>query len=313
MRAWQLTGVNQPLQLVEKDDPVPGPGQVVIDVHGAGLCHSDCGFCDGTLTYMLPGLPMTLGHEVAGSVSAIGEGVDGWQIGDRVVLNGPENFAAGWSCDGGYADKCLALAEGLRRIPEGVSYMQAAAATDAGATAYNAVMVSGELKPGMKFGIVGLGGLGMTGARLAIVNGAEVYGAEIREEAWETAKANGVKEMVRDVMDLAPFECDVIVDFAGFGETTAKAINAVKMGGMVVQVGLGKTEATISTTSLTGRAVTLRGSRGGLMPDAVVEVLKHMEKGELTIAASPITFDEIPEGLDRLAKGGAIGRLVAEL
>ncbi|HUD28003.1 MAG TPA: zinc-binding dehydrogenase [Novosphingobium sp.] len=311
MKAWLFTGIDEPLQQVERDDPVPGPGQVVVDVKAAGLCHSDVGFLDGTLTWMLPGLPMILGHEVAGTVSAIGEGVTGFAPGDAVVLNGPEEFAPGWRVDGGYATKCLAMASGLVPLPEGVSFVQGAAATDAGMTSYGAVMGAGELKAGQRVGIVGLGGLGTTGARIAVVNGAQVYAAEPRRETWDTARSLGVIEVVEDAEALAPFACDLIVDFAGFGTTTAGAINAVRPGGIVVQVGLGRTEATISTAQLTAKMVTLRGARGGAMPGATEAVLGHMARGELEIRASTLSFDEIPEGLERLRAGGVVGRLVA--
>lgn len=310
MKAWLFTGVNEPLQLIERDDPKAGPGQVVVDVRAAGMCHSDVGFMDGTLTWMLPGLPMILGHEVAGSVAEIGEGVTGVSIGDRVVLSGPEEFAAGWSVDGGYATKCLAMASGLIRLPEEVSFLQGAAATDAGQTSYGAVMITGELEAGQKVGIVGLGGLGMTGARIAVVNGAEVYGAEPRREAWDKARSLGVTEIVEDVRELAAYNLDLIVDFAGFGTTTAGAVSAVRPGGLVVQVGLGVMEATISTAELVAKEVTLRGSRGG-KPGATAAVLQHMEQGELEIEASAVGFEDIPDSLERLKQGGVIGRLVA--
>jgi propanol-preferring alcohol dehydrogenase len=312
MKAWLFTGIDEPLRLIERDDPRPGPGQVVVDVKAAGLCHSDVGFLDGTLTWMLPKLPMILGHEVAGTVAELGEGVTGFAVGDRVVMSGCEEFAPGWRVDGGYATKCLGAAAGLIPLADGVSFVQGAAATDAGMTSYGAVMCSGELKPGQKVGIVGLGGLGMTGARIAVVNGAEVYGAEPRQETWETARQLGVKALVASVEELAPYELDLIVDFAGFGATTAGAIAAVRPGGLVVQVGLGKTEATISTAVLTGKAVTLRGSRGG-MPGATQGVLRHMERGELEIAATTMGFEDIPQALERLREGGVIGRLVATL
>ncbi|MEJ6009919.1 alcohol dehydrogenase catalytic domain-containing protein [Novosphingobium aquae] len=311
MKAWLFTGVGEPLQMIDRADPVPGPGQVVIDVKAAGLCHSDCGFLDGTLTWMLPGLPMILGHEVAGEISAVGDGVTDHEVGERVVLNGPEEFAAGWRVDGGYATKCLAMASGLVKLPPEVSYMQGAAATDAGMTSYGAIMGSGQMQTGQKVGIIGLGGLGMTGARIAVVNGGEVYAAEPRRETWDKARALGLREIVADVSELAQFQCDLIVDFAGFGTTTAGAISAVKPGGTVVQVGLGKTEATINTAELTGKMVTLRGSRGGAMPGATEAVIAHMARGELEIEANALGFDEIPQGLDRLKAGGVVGRLVA--
>jgi propanol-preferring alcohol dehydrogenase len=310
MRAWLFTGAHEPLKLIDRDDPKAGPGQVVVDVRAAGLCHSDVGFLDGTLTALLRRLPMILGHEVAGTIAQIGAGVVGFGVGDRVVLGGPEEFAAGWSADGGYATHCVAMASGLIRLPQSVSFIQGATATDAGATAYGAVMGSGELKAGQRIGIIGLGGLGITGARIAAINGAEVYGAEPRREVWAKAQSLGVQRVVEDVAEFAELNLDLIVDFAGFGTTTAGAIAAVRPGGLVVQVGLGRPEATISTVILTGKAVTLRGARGG-WPGSIAAVLQHMERGELEIAAATVAFDDIPASLERLRVGEVIGRLVA--
>lgn len=312
MKAWLFNGPNQPLELIERPDPQPGTGQVVIDVKAAGLCHSDVGFMEGAISSHLGHIPIILGHEVAGVVSSIGEGVSGFAVGDRVLPMGPGGSAVGFDIDGGYAEKCLVNAAGLIPIPDEVSFIQGATATDAGQTSYGAVMITGRMKPKQKVGIIGLGGLGMTGARIAVVNGGEVYAAEPRRETWEKAKALGVRDVVEDVRELASHELDLIVDFAGFGTTTAGAISAVKPGGIVVQVGLGVVEATISTAELTTKPVSLLGSRGGI-EGACAEVLTHMMNKDLQIEATPITFDEIPEGLERLRAGGVVGRLVAML
>lgn len=201
---------------------------------------------------------------------------------------------------------------GLIALPDTVSFLQGAAATDAGMTAYNGVMGTGEMKPGQRVGILGLGGLGMTGARIAVINGAaEVHAADPRKEVWSKAKEVGVKDVVEDVMQLVGMELDLIVDYAGFGTTTAGAILAVREGGIVSQVGLGKTEATISTEALSGKAVQLRGSRGG-RPGDTEKVIAHMAAGDLEIEATAIGFEEIPDGLERLEKGNVVGRLVAE-
>jgi propanol-preferring alcohol dehydrogenase len=312
MRGWLFTGAHEPLQAIERETPRPGPGEVVIEVHGSGLCHSDVGRMDGTLTPFMPKPPpIILGHEVAGVIVEAGSDVTGFAVGDRVVASGTMEYCPGRQSDGGYATHCLLPVHCLLALPDTVSFVQGAAATDAGQTSHHAVMVSGELKPGMRVGIVGLGGLGMTGARIAVLAGAEVYGAEPREEAWDAARAQGARDVVRDVTGLARYEPDLIVDFAGFSTTTAGAIGAVRPGGLVVQVGVGVTEATISTMALVSRSVTLRGSAGGTAKDTAA-VLAHMASGDLAIQAEAIAFDEIPEGLARLQRGGVVGRIVAE-
>ena len=311
MKAWLFTGANQPLQLIERETPAPGPGEVLIEVRGSGLCHSDVGRMDGTLTpYMPKKPPIILGHEVAGRVIDVGEGVKAFRTGDRVVASGTQAYCPGRQSDGGYATHCLLPVHCLLRLPDTVSYVQGAAATDAGQTSHHAVVRAGKLAAGQRVGIIGLGGLGMTGARIAVLGGAEVYAAEPRREAWEAARAQGVTEVVADVSDMAGFDLELIVDFAGFGETTAGAVRVIRPGGRVVLVGLGKTETLIPSMPLIAKEVTLRGSAGGDKNDTAA-VIDHMAKGELTIQASTIGFNGIPEGLERLKRGGVVGRIVA--
>jgi propanol-preferring alcohol dehydrogenase len=309
VKAWQLTGAEEPLRRIEREDPRPGPGQAVVDVRAAGICHSDVGFIDGTLTPMLAKLPLVLGHEVAGVVAEVGPDVVDLQVGDRVAAFG-DQLAPGWSIDGGFADKFLGEVTGLVKLPDAVDFVQAATATDAGQTAYGAVMGAGKLRAGERIGIIGLGGLGLTGARIAVLGGAQVYAADPKHETWALARQRGVLETVEDARDLATFDLDVIVDFAGLGTTTANAITAVRAGGRVIQVGLGRSEATISTAELVIKAITLRGARGGRPVDfrAVIDLIA---KGDLSIYAGTTTFEEIPEAIERLKTGDVIGRIVA--
>jgi len=313
VKAWLFTGAGQDLRLIEREIPAPGAGEVLLAVKGSGLCHSDVGRMDGTLTPFMPKPPpIVLGHEIAGVVVAAGAGVDRFAVGDRVVASGTIAYCPGRDADGGYATHCLLPEHCLIPLPDGVSFVQGAAATDAGQTSHAALMTAGELRAGQSVGIVGLGGLGMTAARLAVLAGATVHAAEPRREAWAAARTQGVASVVTDVRELAPLGLDLIVDFAGFGDTTAGAISAVRPGGLVVQVGLGKTQATISTMELIGKGVTLRGSGGGKPADTAA-VLAHMARGELEITASAISFADIPAGLERLAGGGVVGRIVAEI
>lgn len=310
MRAWQFTGAGEPLQLVELPNPTPGPGQVVVDVRAAGLCRSDVGFVDGHIAWMLEQMPIVLGHEVAGVVSALGDGVTGFAVGDRVGIAGDGLDAPGIVLDGGFGEQCIGKVEQLVPIPDSVSFVQAASGTDAGMTSYHAVRVVGGVAAGYKVGIIGLGGLGLTGARIAVVAGAEVYAAEIDGTKHAVGLAAGVTAVVSDAKELATYEVDVIVDFAGFGTTTAAAVEAIAPGGRIVQVGLGAAEMTISNQALVTKQISLVGSLGGKKADTEA-VYRLMDDGDLEIVAEAIPFDGIAVGIDRLREGGVHGRLVA--
>ena len=87
MKAWQFVGPGQPLTLNEVPEPVAGPGEIGVDILAAGLCHSDVGYLEGTIPADYLGeLPRTLGHEVAGRIAQVGDGVEGLQVGDLVAL-----------------------------------------------------------------------------------------------------------------------------------------------------------------------------------------------------------------------------------
>ena len=313
MRAWHFTDTNAPLVRAEVPEPAAGADQVVVEVRAAGLCHSDVGLMedDGWLS-LLRKRPITIGHEVAGVVTALGAGVRGWQLGDRVgICPTTPAGAPGYAYDGGYADRLVVEAQTLVRIPENVSFALGAVGTDAGMTSHHAIMTAGGLRAGMKLGIIGLGGLGQIGARVGVLAGAEVYVAEIDEHVWELGAALGVRRMAKSIREFECEQLDLIVDLAGFGTTTAEAIEAVRPGGRVVQVGMGRLEATISTKALILKRVTLVGSAGGTKED-VEGIYRHFASGQLEPALTDIGFDEIPDGLERLRRGAVKGRLVAK-
>lgn len=310
MKGWQLVRPGAPLELVEKAEPQPRSGQVLVEVRAAGICHSDIGFLDGSIASMLDHMPIILGHEVAGVISAVGPGVTDFAVGDRVGIAGLGLDAPGIVADGGFGERVIGKVDQLVRIPDGVDFAQAAAGTDAGQTTRHALR-KGKVEGGSRVGIVGLGGLGMTAARIAVLLGAEVYAAEPNRAVWDRARQSGVLDVVDDVLELARFELDTIIDLAGFGSTTAGAIEVVNPGGTVVQVGLGVTEATINTSSLISKQVTLIGSLGGSYADTE-DVYRLLGEGHLEMAVDRIGFDDIPSGLDRLHRGEVVGRLIAE-
>ena len=311
MRAWQFTDTHAPLVLTEVAEPTAAPGEVVIDMRAAGLCHSDVGLMeDGGWLPMLAKRPITIGHEVAGVISALGAGVVGWQVGDRVGVCPSSPTSPGYARDGGYSFKSTARQEDIVRIPDNVSFALGAIGTDAGMTSYHAVMRTGQVSAGYKVGIIGFGGLGQIGAVVAVLAGAEVYVAEINEAVWPIASAAGAVRVAADIREFADVGLDVIVDFAGFGTTTAAAVDVIRRGGTVVQVGMGALSATISTKSLILNRCRLLGSAGGDVHD-VKGVYDLFATGQLAPVVTAIGFDDIPAGLERLRVGGVTGRLVA--
>jgi alcohol dehydrogenase, propanol-preferring len=308
MKAWQFEGTGKPISLNEIVEPTAGPGEVVIDVRAAGLCHSDIMYMEIGQSVM-PFLPMTQGHENAGVISALGEGVTGWALGERVgVCSSGVRPPLGMFTPGGFADKLVADAPDLARVPDGLSFSLAALATDAGMTSYHAMVKAGGACEGMKVGVIGYGGLGQIGARAAVLRGAEVHVAEIKKDVWELARAAGVTDCVADAAEWAGKDFDLIVDYAGF-DTTQKAINGVKrFGGKVVQVGLGEPTFSIATVSILGK--TIVGSLGGTVQD-IEDVFELMRSGEIRPVYTDIAFDEIGAGLERLKYNQVTGRLVA--
>jgi propanol-preferring alcohol dehydrogenase len=145
-----------------------------------------------------------------------------------------------------------------------------------------------------------------------VLAGAEVFVAEPREEIWHVARELGAVDVARDISEFADKELDVIIDFAGVGNSTTAAIETVRHGGRVVQVGMSKRTAEISTYAVVTRRLSLLGTMGGWRSD-LESVYALMAAGELTPVVSTITFDEIPDGLARLSRGEVVGRLVALL
>jgi len=307
MKAWQFEGTGKPIALNEVPDPEPGPGEVVLDMRAAGLCHSDVMYMQVGERAM-PFLPMTQGHENAGVISALGEGVTGWQVGDVVgVCPSGVRPPAGMFTPGGFAEKMVAHSADLARVPEGLDIALGALATDAGMTSYHAIIKEGGARAGMKVGVIGYGGLGQVGTRAAVLQGAEVHVAETKESVWDLARAAGAVDVVADAAAWARQDFDLVVDYAGY-DTTQAAVDSVRRGGTVVQVGLGLPTFTIQANSILGK--TIKGSLGGTVED-IEEVYDLFLRKEIEPAYEVITFDEIGEGLARLARHEVTGRLVA--
>jgi len=308
MKAWQYVADNQPIVLNDVAEPTAAPGEIVIEVKAAGICHSDIGYLDGTISNLLPGGTVTLGHEVAGIVSEVGAGVGAFKVGERVAIKA-DLAGPGTGRDGGFAAKVSVQQELVVHVPDAVAWDQAAVSTDGGMTSYHAVMVRAAAKPGQKIGIIGFGGLGSLGVQTAVGIGAEVYVAEINEALFPMIRDAGVREVSTTIDTFAGLDLDAIIDFAGYGTTTASAVSVVRTSGKVVQVGLGVAEATIGIADLTVREIELLGSLGGNVDDNA-KVLQMMAEGKLKSRTAIIGFDEVADAIERLRRGDVSGRFV---
>lgn len=309
MKAWQFVGAGSPLTLADVPEPSPGPGEVAVSVRAVGLCHTDVGILHGGVPESILGpLPLTLGHEVAGVVSSVGDGVESFSVGDRVAMH-MSTEGPGFAVPGGYAATSVLSAERIVPLPPDVGFAEAAAATDAGMTPMHAVKIGG-VGPNSRVAIVGLGGLGFNGAQIALALGARVFAAEPREAVHARALELGVSTVVSSVSELADFDVDVVLDFAGYGTTTADAVTIVRPGGHVVLVGFGRGETTIDTISLIQREVRLIGCNGGSIDD-LRDYYELVDTGRIRPVVTTIGFDDIGEGLQRVADGNVEGRLVA--
>ncbi|KAK1462430.1 hypothetical protein CCUS01_08617 [Colletotrichum cuscutae] len=196
-------------------------------------------------------------------------------------------------------------------IPDGVSFAQAAVATDAVATAYHAVVTEGQVQKSSKVAIIGLGGLGLSAVQIASHHGAKVYGVDIHRRKYPAALMSGAYCCGRSLDDFPGVKFDVVLDFAGVGITTAAAAKAVKAGGKVVLVGLTKKEATLDTHNFVALGVHLVGSVGSSM-DEVETALEMVAKKEITPAIEEVAFGNLKNELHRLERGDTVGRLYAD-
>jgi D-arabinose 1-dehydrogenase-like Zn-dependent alcohol dehydrogenase len=183
MKAAQISKAGGDFELVERDVPQPAPAEVRVKVEACGICHSDALVKDG----LWPGLqfPRVPGHEIAGKIDALGDGVTGWEKGQRVGVgwHGGHDFVCeqcrrgdfamclnrkvtGVDFDGGYAEYMIAPAAALAAIPEGLPAEEAGPFMCAGVTVYNALRHSGA-RAGDVVAVQGIGGLGHLGLQYA--------------------------------------------------------------------------------------------------------------------------------------------------
>ncbi|KAH9987953.1 GroES-like protein [Xylariaceae sp. FL0662B] len=316
MKSFRFHGLESGIKLDNIPVPEPKEGQVLIAVEAAGLCRSDAHILHGLGTNTLGALPITLGHEVAGTVVKLGPGSSPVQVGDRVsvALIAHPPAAANWmktvglGCDGGYGEFVLAHNELLVKIPDGVTFPQAAVATDAIATSYHAVMAAGKVTKTSTVAIIGIGGLGLNAVAISALQGAKVYVIDVNTAKYEDAKRLGAVGCGPTLGTFADVVFDVIIDFVGTTSTVMAAVAAVKPVGSIVLVGLDSENLEIRSIPLVVKSISLKASFGS-SKDELQQILDLIAEGKLSPKLTEIPFEDIPKGLEALNEGKVDGRL----
>ena len=249
----------EPLRMVDKADPEPGSGQVLVEVAACGVCRSNLHMVEGDwVAHGVPAfVPIVPGHEVVGRVVATGSGVEGLTIGDRVgvqplwstcgrcayCLTGREQLCpgkqiTGETVDGGYAELMLATAAHTHRVPDALSDVEAAPLFCPGITAYHAVRRA-ELQPGARLAVFGMGGVGHM-----VVQFARLAGADVDVVARGAAHLALAEELGARAVDdsgggalqalAAGGGVDAAIVFAPSDEAMACAVRVTKPGGTIV-------------------------------------------------------------------------------
>lgn len=238
MKAMLCTTYGPPesLKLTETESKPVGKGQVRIAIHASGVNFPDTLIIQGKYQFK-PEMPFAPGHEVAGDITEVGEGVSGFKKGDRVIA---------MIGHGGYADEVVADVGNLLKMPDNMSYIDGAAFTMTYGTSYYALKQRGELKPGETLLVLGAaGGVGLAAVELGKIMGAKIIAAAGSDEKLELTKKYGAEgfinysnEKIRDRMkELTGGKgADVIYDAVG-GDAFDEAIRSINWLGRLLVIG----------------------------------------------------------------------------
>jgi propanol-preferring alcohol dehydrogenase len=345
MKALRLMSWKSEAVLEEVPVPEPGPGEVVLQVGGAGACHSDLHLMHEFEPGALPwDPPFTLGHENAGWVHALGSGVRGFEVGQPVAvtgawgcgscahcLDGLETYCerpdlapvpsggGGLGMDGGMAEYLrVPAARHLVALPAGLDPVDAAPLTDAALTPYHAVRRSaGKLGPTATAVVIGVGGLGHMAVQvLRATTASRVVAVDSREAARDLAVQRGADVALAPGPDLAErirevtrgVGADVVIDCVGSDETLATAAACVRQLGDLTIVGIAGGTLPVSFFGVPYEAslqTTYWGNRREL-----VEVIDLAARGLLAAQTTIYTLDDAAQAYRDLAGGTLTGRAV---
>ena len=319
MRVALLPAVGAPLELVEREDPVPGPGEARVRIDACGVCGSDLFLQEGG--FGADKLPVVPGHEAAGVVDLVGAGVTEVSPGDQVAIYYIENVPGalrpnlgpgvrrmGVDVDGAFAEYVVRPVSTLIRPPAPLPAATLAVLTDAVGTAYHALIRIADLKPQDTVAVLGIGGIGSNAVQVAKTRGARVVAITRSPEKQALARSLGADEAVsiEDAVEAIGGDgADVVVQCAAAAAMDEAAIGLAGYAGRVVFVATTPESFSTRASTLVWRELTLLGSRGFTVADieAVIDLYLagEISTDHLTAAVRPL--EEANEALEDLRAG----------
>ena len=290
MRAVQVSEAGGEFELVEREIPRPGFGEALVRVHACGVCHSDSFAKDGGY----PGVshPLVPGHEIAGVIESLGDGVRGWTVGQRVgvgwfggncgycewcrrgLLLDCENMEIpGITVDGGYADYVVVRASAMASMPEELTSEEAAPLLCAGITTYNALRHSG-VRAGDRVAVLGVGGLGHLGVQFAAKMGLETVAVARGAEKEPLARQLGAHHFI-DSTSGDPAQAlrelggvTLILSTVTSSDAMAAVFGGLRRHGKLLVVGASMDPIAVPAAALIGGAKAIVGHASGTSRDS---------------------------------------------
>jgi alcohol dehydrogenase len=330
-RQMQLAGPGFDFRRVEHPVPEPGIGQVRVTVEACGICsHSD--MLVGSGHYPGVTFPLTLGHEIAGRIDALGPGVTGWSVGDRVAIGWYGGSCghcyacrtgAGIYCaelqvpsvayDGGYADFVVVPAVSLAAVPDGITAAEAAPLACAGVTVFNALRRSAA-RPGDTVAILGLGGLGHLGVQFAAKMGFETV-AIARGDKTELARRLGAHHYIDNTTADVAEELQalggatVVLSTTPSGGAASATIDGLGLRGELVLAGLSMEKIEASLFQLCHGSRRVYGHASGIAVDTQ-DTLRFAAQTGVRAWIEEAPLEDVGAAFAKVTSGAARFRVV---
>ncbi len=330
MRVAQIPAAKREFEIVERPIPEPPPGTVRIKVAACGICHSDALVKEG----LWPGIqyPRVPGHEVTGTIDAVGAGVIGWTRGQRagVGWNGgycgrcdacrrgnlfacETHQVTGISFDGGYGEYMIAPVSAVARFPDELSPSAAAPLMCAGLTTFNALRNSGA-RPGDVVAVLGLGGLGHLGVQYAAKMGFKVVGIARGKDKEPLARQLGASIYVDSQSQDPAAEllklggANVVIATVTAGAAMSAVVGGLAVNGTLLVIGAADS-LQLTPVVLIGGQLSVKGWYSGMSIDSE-DTLAFSARTGVQSMNETFPFERVNEAYERMMSGKARFRVV---